>query len=62
MSNKKDDVQQDNLFKNIQAMSKVLARYSQQNLALEIENELLKDKIEALQKEGDEEGGESDGS
>ena len=58
MSNKKDDVQQDNLFKNIQAMSKVLARYSQRNLALEIENELLKDKIEALQKEGDEEGGD----
>lgn len=56
MSNKKDDVQKDDLFKNIQAMSRVLARYSQQNLALEIENELLKDKVEALKKEGDEEG------
>ena len=58
MSNKNDDVQQDDLFKNIQAISKVLARYSQRNLALEIENELLKDKIEALQKEGDEERGD----
>ena len=43
MSNKKDNIKQDDLFKNIQAMSKVLARYSQQNLALEIEKSMKKE-------------------